>query len=67
LAGFEAVYDKQGWAVVEDDRFDKVAELVKAGKTEREIAADLDISQKTVNRIKKKNEGLARLNKAESR
>jgi putative DNA primase/helicase len=62
LPGFEAAYDGKTWAVVEDDRADRVAELVAAGKSERQIAVDLGLSQKTVNRIKHKAEGLAKLN-----
>lgn len=61
LPGFEAAYDK-GWAVVEDDRAAEVMALAKDGKTQREIAKETGLSQATVNRIKLKAEGLARLN-----
>jgi RecA-family ATPase len=52
LQGFEAAYRNGVWQLVEDDRLARVQELVEAGKKEREIAIQMGISQKTVNRLK---------------
>jgi len=64
LAGFEAGYDKttKTWAVLEDDRTDKVLEMLAAGDSQTKIARALGCNQSTVSRIKEKADKLAKLN-----
>lgn len=66
LPGFEAGYDSRSksWAVLEDDRAAKIAEMLAEGKTERQIAAALNCNQSTVNRIKTRTDKLAKLNQS---
>ncbi len=65
LLDFSASYDLAGWHVTEDERVDRIREMLAEGKTERAIAKELDIAQATVNRIKRRR-GLDRLNGLDS-
>jgi putative DNA primase/helicase len=64
LPEFEADYNL-GWHIREDERVDRIREMLAEGKTERAIAKELDIAQATVNRIKRRM-GLDRLNGPDS-
>jgi len=61
LPEFSASYDLAGWHITEDDRVERIREMIAEGKSERAIARDLEVNQSTVNRIKRR-VGLERLN-----